>query len=138
MNINSSLTALQNDTDYNDADYFQYRVETFFSEVLLTNAKPTLSVSNLRCERVPTYMPLYSELTTPKLTCDNKQAYIDYIDKHVQAYLPSKEEDAELHDLVKMYQKHSQFQYDFINHCSPDKHHQNQLSYALQCCSSNA
>ena len=40
MNINSSLTALQNDTDYDDSDYFQYRVETFFSEVLLTNAKP--------------------------------------------------------------------------------------------------
>ena len=43
----------------------------------------------------------------PKLTYDNKQAYIDYIAKHVQAYLPSKEEDAELHNLVKMYQKHS-------------------------------
>lgn len=43
----------------------------------------------------------------PKLACDNKQAYVDYIDKHVQAYLPSKEEDAELHDSVKMYQKHS-------------------------------
>ena len=38
----------------------------------------------------------------PKLACDNKQAYIDYIDKHIQVYLPSKEEDAELHDLVKM------------------------------------
>ena len=42
----------------------------------------------------------------PKQTHDNKQAYIDYIDKHVQAYLPSKKEDAKLHE---MYQKHSQF-----------------------------
>ena len=43
----------------------------------------------------------------PKLTDDNKQAYIDYIDKHVQAYLPSEEDDPELHNLVKTYQKHT-------------------------------
>ena len=43
----------------------------------------------------------------PKLSHDNKQAYIKYIDKHVQAYLPSMEEDLELHNLVKMYQKHN-------------------------------
>ena len=43
----------------------------------------------------------------PKLTSENKQAYIDYIDKHVQAYLPTEDEDGELHDLVKRYQKHS-------------------------------
>ncbi|KXJ21270.1 ATP-dependent DNA helicase PIF1 [Exaiptasia diaphana] len=43
----------------------------------------------------------------PKLKKDNKQAYIDFIDKHVQAYLPDENEDPHLHELVKTYQKHS-------------------------------
>ena len=43
----------------------------------------------------------------PYLTDDNKQAYIDYIDQHVQAYMPSEEDDPELHNLVKTYQKHT-------------------------------
>ena len=32
---------------------------------------------------------------------------MEYIDKHVQAFLPNEHEDPELYDLVKMYQKHS-------------------------------
>ena len=43
----------------------------------------------------------------PKLTDDNRQAYIDYIDQHVQAYLPSEEDDPELYNLVNTYQKHT-------------------------------
>lgn len=95
------------------AKHFQYRVETFFTEVLLTNAKPIGKIVYyaLRIEFQMRGSPHLHALIwcddCPKLTHDNKQAYIDYIDKHVQAYLPSKEEDAELHDLVKMYQKHS-------------------------------
>ena len=37
----------------------------------------------------------------------HKQAYIEYIDKHVQAHLPNKGDDGELHDLVNFYQKHN-------------------------------
>ena len=33
--------------------------------------------------------------------------YIDFIDKHVHAYLPNQEQDKELHELVKTYQKHT-------------------------------
>ena len=43
----------------------------------------------------------------PRLDSDNKSAYIDYIDRHVQAFVPSKEEDDELYELVNMYQMHS-------------------------------
>ena len=43
----------------------------------------------------------------PDLTNDTKDAYIDYIDKHVQAYLPDRETDPELYDLVKTYQTHN-------------------------------
>ena len=43
----------------------------------------------------------------PKLTSETKEAYIEFIDKHVQAYLPNKEDNPELHDLVNFYQKHA-------------------------------
>jgi hypothetical protein len=43
----------------------------------------------------------------PKLTPDSKQAYIEFIDKHVQAYLSNQETDPQLHELVKTYQKHN-------------------------------
>ena len=43
----------------------------------------------------------------PKLNSDNKQAYIEYIDKYVQASLPDEQNDPQLHELVKTYQKHS-------------------------------
>ena len=42
-----------------------------------------------------------------KLLKDTKDAYIDYIDQHVQAYLPDKETDPQLYDLVKTYQIHN-------------------------------
>ena len=43
----------------------------------------------------------------PKLSDNTKQAYIDYVDQHVQAYLPDQTKDPELYDLVKKYQTHS-------------------------------
>ena len=90
------------------AKHFQYRVETFFTEVLLTNAKPFRKIVNyaLCIEFQMRVSPHLHALIwcddCPKLNGNNKQAYVDYIDKHVQAYLPSKAEDAGLHDLVKM------------------------------------
>lgn len=90
------------------AKHFQYRVETFFTEVLLTNAKPFGKIVNytLCIEFQMRVSPHLHALIwcddCPKLNGNNKQAYVDYIDKHVQAYLPSKAEDAGLHDLVKM------------------------------------
>jgi len=95
------------------AKHFQYRVETFFTEVLLSNAKPIGKIVYyaLRIEFQMRGSPhLHALIWTsdcPKLTSDNKQAYIDFIDKHVQCYLPNKQEDAVLHELVNTYQKHS-------------------------------
>ena len=43
----------------------------------------------------------------PPLTTQTKQEYIEYIDRHVQAYLPDEQTDPTLHCLVKLYQKHS-------------------------------
>ena len=95
------------------AKHFQYRVETFFTEVLFTDAKPIGKIVYyaLRIEFQMRGSPhLHALIWTsdcPRLNHDNKQAYVNYIDEHVQAYLPSKEEDGELHELVNMYQKHS-------------------------------
>ena len=37
----------------------------------------------------------------PKLTQETKQDYIEYVDQHVQAYLPDKDKDPDLHESVK-------------------------------------
>ena len=41
----------------------------------------------------------------PKLTCDTKDAYIEFIDEHVQANLPSENDEPELHKLAKTHQR---------------------------------
>ena len=43
----------------------------------------------------------------PKLTNANIEEYVKYVDKHVQACLPDKNNAPELHELVKTYQKHT-------------------------------
>ena len=95
------------------AKHFQYRVETFFREVLLTNANPIGKIVYyaLRIEFQMRGSPhLHALIWTsdcPKLTNDTKDEYIAYIDQHVQAYLPDKETDPQLYDLVKTYQRHN-------------------------------
>ena len=95
------------------AKHFQYRVETFFTEILLSDTNPIGKIVYyaLRIEFQMRGSPhLHALIWTsdcPKLDCDNKGTYIDYIDKHVQAFVPSKETDGELHELVNMYQRHS-------------------------------
>ena len=95
------------------AKHFQYRVETFFREVLLTNANPIGKIVYyaLRIEFQMRGSPhLHSLIWTsdyPELTKDSKDSYIDYIDKHVHAYLPDKETNPQLYDMVKTYQTHN-------------------------------
>ena len=82
------------------AKYFQYRVETFFRDVLLTNADPISKI---------VYYALHIEFQmrgSPHLHA-LIYTYIDYIDKHVQAYLPDEEPDPQLYDLAKIYQTHN-------------------------------
>jgi hypothetical protein len=89
------------------AKHFQYRVETFFREVLMTNANPIGKIIYyaLRIEfQMRGSSHLHALIWTsdcPKLTDDTKDAYIAYIayiDQHVQAYLPDKDTDPELYD----------------------------------------
>jgi len=90
------------------AKHFQYRVETFFTEILLTNVHPIDKIVYyaLRIEFQMRGSPhlVHALIWTsdcPKLTQDTKQDYIDYVDQHVQAYLPDKDKDLELYELVK-------------------------------------
>lgn len=95
------------------AKHFQYRVETFFTEILLANANPVGKIVYyaLRIEFQMRGSPhLHALIWTddcPKLTKETKQEYIDYVDQHVQAYLPDRDTDPELYELVKKYQTHS-------------------------------
>ena len=95
------------------AKHFQHRVETFFKEVLMTNANPIWKIIYyaLRIEFQMRGSPhLHALIWTsdcPKLTHDNIQAYTEFVDNHVQAYLPNEEADPKLHELVATYQKHT-------------------------------
>ena len=84
------------------AKHFQYRLEIFFTEILLTNAKPIGKIvyhalrREFQMKGSPPLHALIWSSDCPTLTSYNNQAYLDYLDQHVQAYLPSKEHDAEL------------------------------------------
>ena len=95
------------------AKHFQHKVETFFKDVLLSNAKPIGKIVYyaLRIEFQMRGSPhLHSLIWTsdyPEFKDGSEEAYIRYIDDHVQGNLPNRENDCEFHDLVKMYQKHT-------------------------------
>ena len=103
LNLNSVIVA----------KHFQYKVETFFTEVLLSKSQPIGKIVYyaLRIEFQMRGSPhLHALIWTedcPKLTSETKEAYIEFIDKHVQAYLPYKDETPELYDLVNFYQRHT-------------------------------
>ena len=90
------------------AKHFQYRVETFFRDVLLSSAKPIGKIVYyaLRIEFQMRGSPhLHALIWTadcPKLTSGNEEEYVRYIDQHVQASLPDRESDSEYYSLVQM------------------------------------
>ena len=95
------------------AKHFQYRVETFFKEVLMSRANPIGKIIYyaLRIEFQMRGSPhLHALIWTsdcPDLTHDNIQHYTEFVDKHVQAYLPNEKAEPKLHELVATYQKHT-------------------------------
>ena len=70
---------------------FQYRVDTFFTEVLLTKVNPIGNIGYyaLRIEfqmrRSPYLHAFIRTSDCPKLTHETKQEYIDSTDNHDQA-----------------------------------------------------
>ena len=74
------------------AKNFQYRVETLFTEVLLSESKPVGKIVYFALHiefQMRGSLHLNALIWTedcPKLTSETKEYYIEYIDKHVQAY----------------------------------------------------
>ena len=95
------------------AKHFQHRVETFFTEILLSELNPIGKIVYyaLRIEFQMRGSPhLHALIWTsdcPTLTSENKEVYVEFIDKHVKAFLPDEQTDLELHELVKTYQRHN-------------------------------
>jgi hypothetical protein len=95
------------------AKHFQHGVEKFFSEVLLSNINPIGKISYyaLRVEfQMRGFPHLHALIWTsdcPKLRSESKDAYVQYVDQHIQANLPDENDEPELYELVKMYQKHN-------------------------------
>ena len=93
------------------AKHFQHRIETFFSKVLLGNSNPIGKISYyaLCIEFLMRGFPRLHALIWTSDCPDEmtKHDYVEYINKHVQAFLPSQTDDPELHELVKTYQKHN-------------------------------
>lgn len=95
------------------AKHFQHRVETFFTEILPSELNPIGKIVYyaLRIEFQMRGSPhLHALVWTsdcPTRTSENREAYVEFIDKYVQAFLPDKQTDQELHELVKTYQRHN-------------------------------
>ena len=95
------------------AKHFQYRVETFFKDVLMSNATPIGKIIYyaLRIEfqlrGSPHLHALVWTADCPKLSNETIPAYTKFVDKHVHAYLPNVDTEPELHKLVATYQKHT-------------------------------
>ena len=76
------------------AKHFQFRVETFFTEILLTKANPIGKIVHyvLRVKfQMRGSLHLHALIWTsdcPKLTHGTKEEYISFIDAHLHAYLP--------------------------------------------------
>ena len=84
------------------AEHLQCRAETFF-KVLMRSANPTGKIIYyaLRIEfRMKGLLHVHALIWTfdcPILTQDNIQAYTEFLDEHVQAYLSNEKADPRLH-----------------------------------------
>ena len=91
---------------------FQYRVEIFFTEILVGNdATGKLKYYAIRVEfqfrgsaHIHSFLWI---LNPPVLTNDTMDVYIKFVDDTVQAVIPNEATDKDLYVLVKKYQTHS-------------------------------
>ena len=103
LNLNPVITAR----------HFQYSVEAFFKEILLSQLEPSgrIIYYAIRIEfqhrGAPHAHCLLWTSNAIKLTSATNDLYTDFINKHIQAFLPKASEDEELFQLVDTYQRHS-------------------------------
>ena len=79
------------------AKHFQHRVETFFSEVPLSQWNPIGKITyyalriEFQMKGSPHLHALVWTSDCPKLTSDTKDAYVKFVDRHVQGNLPGED-----------------------------------------------
>ena len=92
------------------ARHFQYRVEVFFEEIVVDGPLGKTKYYAIRVEfKVRGSPHVHSFLwvdNAPVLTSNNKEEYVAFVDQIVHAILPDRNENPELHNLVKLYQLH--------------------------------
>ena len=102
---------LLNDNPVLVARQFQYRVETFFSTLLIkSNLIGVLNNYAIRVEyqyRGSPHIHAFLWVSNiPRLDNDTISSWINIIDARIQCTLPDEVQDKELYDLVKTYQTH--------------------------------
>ena len=93
------------------ARHFQYRVETFFKEIMLSGHIGELKHYAIRVEFQVRGSPHIHYLIwvkdMPKLETMNTRDFVNFVDQTVKCDRPDKGENPELFDLVRTYQIHS-------------------------------
>ena len=89
---------------------FQYRVELFFKEIVVDGPLGKTKYYAIRVEFQVRGSPhVHCFLWVPNApvsTSNNKEEYVDFVDQIVHAFLPDRNENPELHNLVKLYKLH--------------------------------
>ena len=78
------------------ARHFQYRVEVFFKEIRV----------EFQVRGSPHMHCFLWVMNTSVLNLVNKEEYVAFVDQITHAFLPDRNENQELHELVKLYQLH--------------------------------
>ena len=95
------------------AKHFQFRLERLFKDLILSASNPIGKVQYyaIRIEfqfRGSPHAHCFIWVKDfPLLTEETTGSFVEFIDQHVQAYLPDPISEPELHQLVKMYQTHA-------------------------------
>ena len=101
---------LLNDNPVLFVRHFQYQVEVFFKEIVVDGPLGKTKYYAIRVEFQVRGSPhVYCFLwvaDAPVSTSNNKEEYVAFVDQIVHASLPERNENPELHNLVKLYQLH--------------------------------
>ena len=93
------------------ARHFQYRLEAFFTTIVLNGSLGKVTYHVMRIEFQVRGSPhvhcFLWVLNAPTLKLNNVQEYTEFVDSVVKATVPDKEQNPELFDLVTTYQVHS-------------------------------
>ena len=92
------------------ARHFQYRVEVFFKEIAvdgpLGKTKNSAVCVEFQVRGSPHVHCFLWVANDPGLISNNKEEYITLVDQIVHAFVPDRNENPELHNLVNLYQLH--------------------------------